>query len=178
MVAACFAGAPPAKAALVCGALLLLTRRVKAEKVYVRIDWTLLLMFIGLFIVVAGFEKAVLTPETVHAVAGLHLDQLPVLSVLTAVLSNIVSNVPAVLVLKPFVPSLADPERAWLAIAMSSTLAGNLTILGSVANLIVVQIARAHGVNISFWDYAKVGMPLSLITIALGIEWLQFTGAG
>ena len=79
MVAACFAGQPPAKAALISGALLLLTRRVKSEKVYNRIDWTLLLMFMGLFIVVAGFEKAVLTPEVVHAVGGLHLDRLPAL---------------------------------------------------------------------------------------------------
>jgi Na+/H+ antiporter NhaD/arsenite permease-like protein len=178
MVAACFAGQPPAKAALISGALLLLTRRVKSEKVYNRIDWTLLLMFMGLFIVVAGFEKAVLTPEVVHAVGGLHLDRLPALSLVTAVLSNLVSNVPAVLVLKPFVASLADPQRAWLAIAMSSTLAGNLTIVGSVANLIVVQIARSHGVSIGFWDYAKVGAPLTLLTISFGVVWLQFMGAG
>src|ERR1700736_5980152 len=174
MVAACFAGLPPAKAALISGALLLLTRRVKSEKVYNRIDWTLLLMFMGLFIVVAGFEKAVLTPEVIHAVAGLHLDRLPLLSLVTAVLSNLVSNVPAVLVLKPFVASLADPESAWLTVAMSSTLAGNLTIVGSVANLIVVQIARTHGVSIGFWDYAKVGAPLTLLTISFGVVWLQF----
>jgi len=174
MVAACFAGQPPAKAALISGALLLLTRRVKSEKVYRRIDWTLLLMFMGLFVVVAGFERAVLTPELLHAVAGLHLDQLPALSLLTAVLSNLVSNVPAVLVLKPFVASLADPQRAWLAVAMSSTLAGNLTIVGSVANLIVVQVARTHGVSIGFWEYAKVGAPLTLATICFGLVWLQF----
>jgi Na+/H+ antiporter NhaD/arsenite permease-like protein len=177
MVTACFAGQPPAKAALIAGALLLLTRRVKSEKVYNRVDWTLLLMFMGLFIVVAGFEKAVLTPELLQGVGGLHLDDLPVLSLLTAVLSNLVSNVPAVLVLKPFVASLADPQRAWLAVAMSSTLAGNLTIVGSVANLIVVQVARSHGVSIGFWDYAKVGAPLTLLTISFGILWLQFIGA-
>lgn len=177
MVAACFAGQPPAKAALIAGALLLLTRRVKSEKVYRRIDWILLLMFMGLFIVVAGFEKAVLTPELVRAVGDLHLDQLSVLSMVTAGLSNLVSNVPAVLVLKPFVDSLTDPQRAWLAVAMSSTLAGNLTIVGSVANLIVVQIARTHGVSISFWDYVKIGAPLTLLTISFGVVWLQFIGS-
>jgi Na+/H+ antiporter NhaD/arsenite permease-like protein len=175
MVTACFAGQPPAKVALIAGAFLLLTRRVKSEKIYARIDWTLLLMFAGLFIVVAGFEKAVLTPEAIAAVGGLHLDRLPVLSVVTALLSNIVSNVPAVLVLKPFVAGLPDPQRAWLVIAMSSTLAGNLTLVGSIANLIVVQIARAHGVTIRFWDYVKVGAPLTLLSIVLGVLWLHLS---
>src|SRR5580692_4373207 len=172
MVAACFAGQPPAKAALISGALLLLTRRVKSEKVYNRIDWTLLLMFMGLFIVVAGFEKAVLTPEVIHAVGGLHLDRLPALSLVTAVLSNLVSNVPAVLVLKPFVASLADPERAWLTVAMSSTLAGNLTLVGSIANLIVARSAQTRGTEIGFWEYAKVGAPLTALTILFGVLWL------
>jgi len=175
-MAAYFAGQAPAKVALIAGAFLLLTRRVKSEKVYKQIDWPLLLMFMGLFIVVAGFEKAVLTPDSISAVSRLHLDQLPVLSLITAALSNLVSNVPAVLVLKPFVANLPDPERAWLAIAMSSTLAGNLTLVGSVANLIVVQLARAHGVTIRFWDYAKVGAPLTILTILIGVLWLQTAG--
>jgi Na+/H+ antiporter NhaD/arsenite permease-like protein len=106
----------------------------------------------------------------------LHLDQLPVLSLITAAVSNLVSNVPAVLVLKPFVASLPDPQRAWLTIAMSSTLAGNLTVVGSVANLIVVQLARAHGVTIRFRDYAKVGAPLTILTIVIGVVWLQSPG--
>jgi Na+/H+ antiporter NhaD/arsenite permease-like protein len=173
MVAACFAGQPPPKAALIAGAFLLLTRRVKSEKIYARIDWTLLLMFAGLFIVVAGFEKAVLTPEATAAVGGLHLDHLPVLSAATALLSNIVSNVPAVLVLKPFVAGLPDPQRAWLVIAMSSTVAGNLTLVGSMANLIVVQVARAHGVRVGFWQYARVGVPLTVLTLGIGLLWLQ-----
>jgi Na+/H+ antiporter NhaD/arsenite permease-like protein len=156
MVAAYFVGQTPAKVALIAGAILLITRRVKSEKVYQKIDWPLLLMFTGLFIVVAGFEKAVLTPEIVSTVSNWHLDKLPVLSLITAALSNLVSNVPAVLVLKPFVASLPDPQGAWLTIAMSSTLAGNLTLVGSVANLIVVQVARAHSVTLRFWDYAKV----------------------
>jgi Na+/H+ antiporter NhaD/arsenite permease-like protein len=81
-----------------------------------------------------------------------------------------------VLVLKPFVASLPDPQRAWLTIAMSSTLAGNLTVVGSVANLIVVQLARAHGVTIQFRDYAKVGVPLTVLTIVIGVVWLQAPG--
>jgi Na+/H+ antiporter NhaD/arsenite permease-like protein len=88
------------------------------------------------------------------------------------VLSNIVSNVPAVLVLRPFILSLHDPKTAWLTVAMASTLAGNFTVLGSVANLIVVQKAAAKGVAITFWAYFKVGAPLTLLTIIIGTMWL------
>jgi Na+/H+ antiporter NhaD/arsenite permease-like protein len=89
------------------------------------------------------------------------------------VLSNIVSNVPAILLLRPFVASLPDPHAGWLTVAMASTFAGNFTVLGSIANLIVVQRAAARGVTIGFWDYFKVGAPLTLITILLGVLWLS-----
>jgi Na+/H+ antiporter NhaD/arsenite permease-like protein len=85
-----------------------------------------------------------------------------------AVLSNLVSNVPAVLVFKGFVSHLSNARHAWLTLAMSSTLAGNLTVLGSVANLIVVERAR-HEVQISFWEYAKAGVPLTIVTLAMGV---------
>jgi Na+/H+ antiporter NhaD/arsenite permease-like protein len=172
MMALFFAGLPVAEVAIVGGALLLFTRRVKADKVYFEIDWPLLLMFVGLFVVVAGLEHAVLTPEATAAVGRLHLQSSPVLAVLTAVLSNLVSNVPAVLVLKPFVAGLQDPQRAWLLVAMASTLAGNLTLVGSVANLIVAQRARRYGVTIGFRPYFRVGAPLTLLTILFGLWWL------
>jgi Na+/H+ antiporter NhaD/arsenite permease-like protein len=167
-----FAGQPVAKVAIVGGAVLLLTRRVKADKVYREIDWPLLLMFAGLFIVVTGLETAVLTKQTAAAVTRLNLDDVSVLSAVTAGLSNLVSNVPAVLVLKPFVSSSPDPQRAWLVVAMASTLAGNFTLVGSVANLIVAQRARAEGVVICFWTYFKIGAPLTLLTLLFGIWWL------
>jgi Na+/H+ antiporter NhaD/arsenite permease-like protein len=171
MVILFFAGQPVAKVAIVGGALLLFTRRLKPEKVYSEIDWTLLLMFVGLFIVVAGLEATVLTPEMAARIGRLHLEAAPVLSLVTAGLSNLVSNVPAVLVLKPFVANLQDPTRAWLLVAMASTLAGNLTLVGSVANLIVAQRARSHGITLGFWAYFKVGAPLTVLTILFGI-WL------
>jgi Na+/H+ antiporter NhaD/arsenite permease-like protein len=164
-----FLGQPPAKVEIVGGAFLLLTRRVKPEKIYIEIDWPLLVMFVGLFVVVAGFEKVVLTPEVTAAVSRARLDEPPVLGGVTALLSNVVSNVPAVLLLKPFVPHLPDPERAWLVIAMSATLAGNFTLVGSVANLIVAQRAKARGVEIGFWTCFKVGAPLTLVTIVIGL---------
>jgi Na+/H+ antiporter NhaD/arsenite permease-like protein len=172
LMALLFAGQPPAKAAIVIAALLLLTRRVSSERVYAEIDWSLLLMFAGLFIIVAGAERTLLTGDVVGAVGRFHLDRVPVLSGLTALLSNLVSNVPAVLLLKPFVVSLPDQRTAWLTVAMASTLAGNFTVLGSIANLIVIQCAAAHGIAISFWDYFKVGAPLTLLTLALGTLWL------
>jgi Na+/H+ antiporter NhaD/arsenite permease-like protein len=172
MVAGFFAGVAPALVAIVAGAVLLCTRRIKSEKVYAEIDWTLLLMFAGLFVVVGGLEKNVLLPEVIAAVGRLHLEKLPMLSGITAVLSNIVSNVPAVLVLKPFIAQLQNQQQAWLTVAMASTLAGNFAILGSVANLIVVQRARAQNVEIGFWEYFKVGAPLTVLTITVGIVWL------
>ncbi|MDE2227647.1 MAG: anion transporter [Alphaproteobacteria bacterium] len=166
-----FLGVAPPKVAIVAGALLLVTRRIRPERVMREIDWPLLLLFAGLFIVVGGAEKAVLTPEMHRAVGGLALGQPAILATVAAVLSNLVSNVPAVLVLKPFVGDLADPRKAWLVLAMAATLAGNFTILGSIANLIVVQRARATGVTVGFWPYFRVGAPVTVITIALGL-WL------
>ena len=174
LVALFFAGQPPAKAAIIIGGLLLLTRRVKSERVYAEIDWSLLLMFAGLFIIVAGAQRTLLTPAVVAAAGRWHLEQVPILSAVTAALSNLVSNVPAVLLLKPFVAPLAQQDTAWLTIAMASTLAGNFSILGSIANLIVVQKAAARGVTISFWDYFRVGAPLTVLTLVLGTVWMMW----
>jgi Na+/H+ antiporter NhaD/arsenite permease-like protein len=167
-----FAGVVPAKAAIIIGGLLLLTRRVKSRRVYAEIDWSLLLMFVGLFIIVAGAERTLLTPDLFAAIGRLHLDSIPVLSGTMAVLSNLVSNVPAVLLIKPFVAPLKDHDTAWLVIAMASTLAGNFTVLGSIANLIVVQRAAVSGVVIGFWDHFRIGAPLTVITLAIGTLWL------
>jgi Na+/H+ antiporter NhaD/arsenite permease-like protein len=172
MVGGFFAGVAPALVAIVAGSVLLLTRRIKSEKIYAEIDWTLLLMFAGLFIVIAGLEKSMLSPGVIAAVERLRLENISVLSGITALLSNIVSNVPAVLVLKPFIAQLQNQQQAWLTVAMASTLAGNFAIVGSVANLIVVQRARAQKVEIGFWEYSRVGAPLTVLTIGVGIFWL------
>jgi Na+/H+ antiporter NhaD/arsenite permease-like protein len=172
MIALFFAGWPVPKVALTAGALLLITRRVKPERVYREIDWSLLVLFIGLFIVVAGIEHTA-APEALFGFARrFHLERVPVLSAFAVLISNLVSNVPAVLVFKPFMAHLNDPARGWLVLAMSTTLAGNLTILGSVANLIVIQRAR-HEVRVSFWEYFRVGAPLTFLTTALGVFWLS-----
>jgi Na+/H+ antiporter NhaD/arsenite permease-like protein len=168
-----FAGVPVAEAAILGGALLLVTRAIKARKVYREIDGALLLMFAGLFVVTAGAEKVLLSPDAIAAVHDMQLENVWALTGVTAVLSNIISNVPAVLALKPFVPGLADEPRAWLTIAMSATLAGNFTLVGSIANLIVAERARMAGIEISFLAYCRAGIPLTLLTLALGAWWLS-----
>jgi Na+/H+ antiporter NhaD/arsenite permease-like protein len=170
MIVFFFAGSPVPKVAVIAGALLLVTRRVKPEKVYRQIDWSLLVLFIGLFIVIAGLEKTQVTTDLFVAARRFHLERTGPMSFFAALLSNLVSNAPAVLVFKGFVPQLPDPARAWLTLAMASTLAGNLTILGSVANLIVIERARRE-VRIGFWEYAKAGVPLTLLSLGAGI-WL------
>ena len=172
MVVFFFAGWPIAKVAIIAGALLLITRRVHPEQIYAQVDWSLLVLFAGLFIVVAGVEKSSLESDLARWAGRAHLENGGVLSAAAAVLSNLVSNVPAVLVFKPFIPRLADPMLGWLRLAMASTLAGNLTILGSIANLIVVE--RSRGVaEIGFWEYSRAGIPVGLITIAIGVWMLR-----
>ena len=166
-----FAGQPVPKVALIAGAVLLVTRRIKPEKVYREIDWSLLVLFIGLFIVIAGLERTPAAADLFAYASRYHLERAAPMSIFAALLSNLVSNVPAVLVFKGFVVQLPDPVRAWLTLAMSSTLAGNLTVLGSVANLIVIERARRQ-VEISFWEYARAGVPLTLLTILIGV-WLM-----
>ena len=104
-----FAGVAPAKAAIIGGAFLLLTRQIKPHRIYRELDGPLLILFAGMFVVVAGAEKALLTPDRIAMAKTLGLDMVWRLSLFTAVLSNIVSNVPAVLALRPFIPTFADP---------------------------------------------------------------------
>lgn len=162
--------------ALGAAAFLLVGRIVHPEKIYRQIDWSLLIMFAGLFVVVHAFQMHVVSRWGIDGWTWLLNHPVDLLSGVSAALSNLVSNVPAVLLFEPVMKAMpaASQETAWLALAMSSTFAGNLTVLGSVANLIVVENARREGVFVSFWEYCKVGVPLTLLTLALGIVWLKF----
>jgi Na+/H+ antiporter NhaD/arsenite permease-like protein len=170
-----FLGLPVAVVAVGAAAVLMLGR-VKPARIYRQIDGGLLLMFVGLFIVVHAFQLHVVSRWGVERWHALLAHPVGLLSVASAVLSNLVSNVPAVLLFKPVMAAVppASQQTAWLALAMSSTLAGNLTVLGSVANLIVVERARREGVVISFWEYGKAGVPVTGLTLALGVAWLRF----
>jgi len=174
LLGALLLGVTPSLAALGAASVLLVTRRVNPLRVYGQVNWALLVMFAGLFVVVEGVERAGLTARWLVLVRPEQREALPLLVGATATLSNLVSNVPAVLLLKGWAREFAAPERAWLALAMASTLAGNLTLVGSVANLIVVEQSKGRA-RIGFWTYARVGVPLTLLTLALGTAWLALT---
>ncbi|HEY7204868.1 MAG TPA: anion transporter [Methylomirabilota bacterium] len=170
MLVAFLAGVPIALVAIAGAACCLLTRRVNPDKVYREIDWGLLVLFTGLFVVIAGVEQSGLTAELLGWTSAIGLFRPAVLTVVTAALSNLVSNVPAVLLFKTVIPTFGEPVRAWLILAMASTMAGNLTIVGSVANLIVVEQARGAGIRIGFLEHGKVGVPITVATLVVG--WL------
>jgi Na+/H+ antiporter NhaD/arsenite permease-like protein len=170
MLIAFLAGVPIALVAIAGAAYSLFTRRVKPAKVYREINWPLLVLFVGLFVLTAGIERSGLVEELIRWASAVGLHRPAMLTAVTALLSNLVSNVPAVLLFKPLIPTLAEPDRGWLILAMASTLAGNLTILGSVANLIVVEAAREARVEIGFLEYCRVGIPLTVVTLVIG--WL------
>jgi Na+/H+ antiporter NhaD/arsenite permease-like protein len=165
-------GIEPAVVAIAAAAALLITRRVHPEKLYGRVDWDLLMLFIGLFVVIAGVERVGLVDQVFARIAPLMSESRLGLAVVAAVLSNLISNVPAVMLFKSVIPTWSDPATAWLTLAMASTLAGNLTLVGSIANLIVLHGAKRHGIAISFWDYTRVGLPVTLATLAFGVWWM------
>jgi Na+/H+ antiporter NhaD/arsenite permease-like protein len=166
-------GVPPVVAALMGASLMLLTRAVNPKRLYVRVDWTLLALFTGLFVVIAGVEKAGLAERLLHVLEPLHPQSIWGLTAVAAILSNVVSNVPAVMVLKSVVPQLPHPESAWLTLAMASTLAGNLTLPGSLATIIVLERAKSRA-SVSFLDFLKVGLPTGMMSLLIGAAWLAW----
>jgi len=160
---------PPA-VAMTLASLVILAGSRQPRRALQRVDWTLLFLFAGLFVVMRGVEEAGLTTALLdwsrlglgHGFGSRVAFNLGVL-----VTSNLVSNVPAVMLYAPLVKTLPSPHDFWLLLAMCSTLAGNLTIIGSVANLIVVEAAKDEA-HISFVEYLKVGLPLTLVTILIG----------
>jgi Na+/H+ antiporter NhaD/arsenite permease-like protein len=157
--------------ALAGAAVLTLIARSSPRPVFARIDWPLLLFFSGLFVVIAG---AAHTGMLARLYAGFapHLGrsaetQLITFGIFSELASNLFSNVPYVLVARNFVPALARPEYQWMGLAMTSTLAGNLTVVGSVANLIVLELAGPDG-HIGFFRFLRYGALITLATTAFG----------
>jgi Na+/H+ antiporter NhaD/arsenite permease-like protein len=165
-------------AALLGGTLILLIGMIEPRFAFHEVNWTLLLFFTGLFVVMGGVEKSGLSEILFEKAAPLF--QLAswrgMLSISTVILilSNLVSNVPAVMLFAPHIKFFPNPQNGWLVLAMASTLAGNFTLVGSVANLIVAEIAKEGGVTISFWEYFKVGALITVITILIGAFWLLY----
>lgn len=166
-------GLPPALVAAAGGALLLIQRHHEPKAIYGDVDWSLLVLFLGLFLILGGAEQAGITAELLGLAERLNLRNSVVFATVVTLLSNLVSNVPTVMLLKGLVLHFHNAHRAWLLLAMSSTLAGNLTITGSVANIIVVEKARTEA-HIGFLDYMKIGVPVTVSTLAIGLLWLKF----
>ncbi len=166
LLTAFVSGLPLAESAFIAASLLLITRRIKPDRLLQAVDWNLLVMFSGLFILTKATQQLNLLEPLTRAIgssAGL-------LSV-TALLSNLVSNVPAVLLLKPLIAH--SDTRSWLLLSAGSTLAGNLTIFGSVANLITVEAAAKLGYRLSFWEHLRFGLPITGMTLAIAYVWIR-----
>jgi Na+/H+ antiporter NhaD/arsenite permease-like protein len=153
-----FAGQPIALVSIVAAGVLMLGR-VRPMKVYHSIDWPLLVMFAGLFVVAHAFEVNVLRTWGLERWHALLESPVVLVSGLSIEVSNLLSNVPAVLLFRPLMQLMPQRELSWLALAMSSTPAGNLTLLGSVANLNVAENARRAGTELTSWSTSKSVFP-------------------
>lgn len=152
-------------------ALMVLARRDTHQTLKL-VDWNLLLFFAALFVVVAGLNQTGL-PAQLHANlkpfwGNNRLSQMATFSALSLAGANLFSNVPYVLIAGHWIAAFSQPAFMWKVLALSTTFAGNFTILGSVANVIVVESARRH-VDIGFWQYARIGIPITLITTMVGL---------
>ncbi len=154
-----------------CGAgVLLSSRRMASRDLLGLVDWEILVLFIGLFVVNHVIETSGMLTRSMDILQGMgiHLESLPWLFGVTVLLSNMVSNVPAVMLLLP----MATHAAAGPTLALASTLAGNLLLCGSIANIIVVEQASKLNVHISWKDHARVGVPVTLATLAMAAGWL------
>lgn len=165
-----FAPVPREVTALCAGGFVLLSRRTESRAVFELVDWQLLLLFLGLFVVNHALAQAGLLARLYDAVgsAGVDLSSPAWLFAVTAALSNVISNVPAVMLLLPASPT----PQTRLLLALASTLAGNLFLLGSIANLIVAEQAAKLGVFITWRTHLRVGAPVTLATFAIAGFWL------
>lgn len=156
--------------ALGAAGLLLLSRRMKSQNMLALIDWQLLVLFIGLFVVNQALADSGMLQTALETLKSLGIDlAMPTwLFAVTTILSNLVSNVPAVMLLLP----VAEHGLSGPILALASTLAGNLFIVGSIANIIVVDQAARLGIYISWREHARVGVPVTLTTLALAALWL------
>jgi len=172
LLAALFAGLSIVLAAFGAASFLLVTRRLKPRRVFHEIDWSLLVFFSGLFIITRCMENTGVGMKLVKSIGDIAHSSVLCLTVVSTLLSNVISNVPAVILMRPGIASLANPDRAWIVLAMATTLAGNLTLLGSVANLIVAESAEKRGVRLTFNAYLKAGIPITLLSLAAGVLWI------
>jgi len=168
-----FAGVRITEASLYGAGILLITRRLKPQRVFSEIDWSLLVFFSGLFVITGAINYTGLGKEFFKYFQTATTGNIFNFSLVSVLLSNLISNVPAVMLYIPIIPMLTNPNKLWLILAMSTTLAGNLTLLGSVANLIVAETAKKRGVNITFLEYLKSGFIITILSLTIGLIWFS-----
>ncbi|MBK7978282.1 MAG: anion transporter [Deltaproteobacteria bacterium] len=171
LVALFFTRVPREVSVLGVVAVLMLSRKLTTPQFLALVDWPLLLLFIGLFVLIEGFRVSggMVALEGLLARSGLEIHGPAVLAVASVVLSNVVSNVPAVMLLMAEWPA-NQPELAYL-LALTSTYAGNLLLIGSIANLIVAEQARAHGTEIGFKLHARRIAPFAVVSLVIAVAW-------
>src|SRR5690242_19982129 len=161
---------------LAIAALLLATRKFTSRSMIAAVDWPLLLLFVCLFGITGALADTGLPWTAISGLqeAGLLPDNLAVLTPLTLLMSNTIGNVPSVILLLQIWPN--PPQGPLYALALLSSLAGNLLLVGSLSNIVVVERAAAFGVRITFAEYARAGIPITLISMAFAVFWLAWTG--
>ena len=167
-----FTPIPRELSALCAAGFLLCSRKLSTRALLGFVDWHLITLFCGLFIVIHGIEIAHVPEQLVQVLGGwgIHVQNLYWLTAISVALSNLVSNVPATMLLAKFID--ADYPTAWYVLALSSTFAGNLITIGSIANLITIEQAKLYGVTIRFRDHAKTGVWITLFSILVTIVWI------
>jgi len=171
VIALFFTSLPKEMIALAAAGIHIASRKFRTEELLGLVDWSILVLFIGLFVIAGAFQTTGYGELAVRWLAnnGVNLGSLPVLTGVTAVLSNLLNNSAAVMLLLNVV-DLSNPATAYT-LALANSFGGSLVIIGSVSNIIVVQQARESGINISFYDFARVGVPVTLAALAGLIIW-------
>ena len=167
-----FSGVPKEIIALAAAGIHLASRKFRTEDLLGLVEWPILILFMGLFVVAGAFQSTGCGDQAVQWLAnsGFNLNASPNLVLTTAVLSNLINNAAAVMLLLKVVP-LSQPVMAYI-LALANSFGGSLIIIGSVSNIIVVQQAREMGISISFWDFARLGIPVTLAALAGLIVWV------
>ena len=173
----CFATPlPHVEAALLVAGGLLISRNLATRRMLGQVDWHLLVLFAGLFVVTAALADTGLPAALVadFAARGLPLHDLAILAPITVVGSNTIGNVPLVVLLLA-VLGHPGPDVLYV-LALVSTLAGNLLLVGSLANIITVERASEVGVRLGFWEHARCGVPITVLSLGMTLAWLRWLG--
>lgn len=176
LIALFFTPIPREYSAIAVAGILLCSRKMRSRNILELVDWHLITLFCALFVIIHGIALYDIPAAVVDFLMrhGVNPQNLFMLTGVSTVMSNLVSNVPATLLLIQFLDK-ASPVQ-WYVLALSSTFAGNLILIGSIANLIVIEQAQTYGVTITFKEHARVGMPVTLISLLILVGWIYAAG--